>query len=93
MLHAYANPAHERAIRDRLAARAPMLSVSLSSDVSRKIQEYERTSTTVVNAYIQPAVARYIGRLREALAARGFRNDLFIMQSNGGLVSPDFARE
>ncbi len=93
LLHAYANPAHERAVRDRLAALAPELSVSLSSDVSPKFREYERTSTTVANSYIKPAVARYVGRLRDALAARGFRNDLFIMQSNGGLVSPDFARE
>ena len=93
LLHAYANPAHERAVRDRLAARAPDLSVSLSSDVSPKIREYERTSTTVANSYIKPAVARYLRLLGEALAARGFRNDLFIMQSNGGLVSTDFACE
>ncbi|MFP6758582.1 MAG: hydantoinase/oxoprolinase family protein, partial [Alphaproteobacteria bacterium] len=93
LLHAYANPAHERAVRDRLAARAPRLSVSLSSDVSPKFREYERTSTTVANSYIKPAVARYLGRLQEALAARGFRNELFIMQSNGGLVSTGFARE
>ena len=93
LLHAYANPAHERAVRDRLAARAPDVLISLSSDVSPKFREYERTSTTVANSYIKPAVARYLGHLQEALGARGFRNDLFIMQSNGGLVSPDFARE
>ena len=93
LLHAYANPAHERAVRDRLAERAPEVLVSLSSDVSPKFREYERTSTTVANSYIKPAVTRYLGHLQDALAARGFRNDLFIMQSNGGLVSPDFARE
>jgi N-methylhydantoinase A len=93
LLHAYANPAHERAVRDRLADRAPQVLVSLSSDVSPKFREYERTSTTVANSYIKPAVTRYLGHLQGALAARGFRNDLFIMQSNGGLVSPDFARE
>jgi N-methylhydantoinase A len=93
LLHAYANPAHERKIRERLAARAPSVLISLSSDVSPKFREYERTSTTVANSYIKPVVTRYIGHLQEALAARGFRNDLFIMQSNGGLVSPDFARE
>lgn len=93
LLHAYANPAHERAVRDRLAARAPGLLVSLSSDVSPKFREYERTSTTVANSYIKPAVTRYVGHLQGALAERGFRNDLFIMQSNGGLISPDFARE
>jgi len=93
LLHAYANPAHERAVRDRLAERAPEALVSLSSDVSPKFREYERTSTTVANSYIKPTVARYLGHLQDALAERGFRNDLFIMQSNGGLVSPDFARE
>ncbi len=93
LLHAYANPAHERAVRDRLADRAPDVLVSLSSGVSPKFREYERTSTTVANSYIKPAVTRYLGHLQDALGARGFRNDLFIMQSNGGLVSPDFARE
>ncbi len=93
LLHAYANPVHEHAVRDRLRAAAPGLFVSLSSDVSPKFREYERTSTTVANAYVRPIVDRYVGRLQGALAARGFRHDLFIMQSNGGLVSPDFARE
>ncbi len=93
LLHAYANPTHERAVRDRLAQRAPNLLISLSSDVSPKFREYERTSTTVANSYIKPVVTRYIGHLQKALGTRGFRNDLFIMQSNGGLVSPDFARE
>ncbi len=93
LLHAYANPAHEQAVRDRPGARAPNVLISLSSDVSPKFREYERTSTTVANSYIKPVVTRYIAHLQEALAARGFRNDLFIMQSNGGLVSPDFARE
>ena len=93
LLHSYANPAHERAVRDSLAAIAPDLLVSLSSDVSPKFREYERTSTTVANSYIKPAVARYLGHLQSALGEQGFRNDLFIMQSNGGLVSPEFARE
>ena len=93
LLHAYANSAHERAIRSRLAAAAPDLFVSLSSDVSPKFREYERTSTTVANAYVRPIVDRYVGRLQGALRERGFRHDLFIMQSNGGLVSPDFARD
>lgn len=93
LLHAYANPAHERAVRDGIAARAPDMLVSLSSDVSPKFREYERTSTTVANSYIKPAVTRYLGHLQGALGEQGFRNDLFIMQSNGGLVSPDFARE
>ncbi|MBS0537164.1 MAG: hydantoinase/oxoprolinase family protein [Proteobacteria bacterium] len=93
LLHAYANPVHERAVRDRLHARAPHLSVSLSSDVSPKFREYERTNTTVANAYIKPLVGRYVERLQGALAERGYRRDIFIMQSSGGLVAPDLVRE
>jgi N-methylhydantoinase A len=92
LLHAYANAAHEQAIAKRLAERAPELPVSLSSDVSPKYREYERTNTTVANAYVRPVVDRYLGRLQEALKRRGFRRELFIMQSNGGLASPGLAR-
>jgi N-methylhydantoinase A len=93
LMHAYANPAHERAIRDRLRERAPDLSVSISSEVSPKFREYERTSTTVANAYVKPIVDHYIANLETALVARGFRNDLFVMQSSGGMVSTDIARD
>ena len=92
-LHAYANPAHERAAAARLRERAPALPVSLSSKISPKFREYERTSTTVANAYVRPIVGRYIERLEAALAERGFENDMFIMQSAGGLVSPAIAAE
>ena len=92
-LHAYANPAHERAAAARLRERAPALPVSLSSKISPKFREYERTSTTVANAYVRPIVGRYIERLETALAERGFENDMFIMQSAGGLVSPAIAAE
>jgi N-methylhydantoinase A len=93
LLHAYANPEHEQQIRKQFAARAPNLLVSISSEVSPKFREYERTSTTVTNAYVRPIVDRYLRHLDEALAARGIRNDLFVMQSNGGLISPDLARD
>ena len=92
-LHAYANPAHEWAAALRLRERAPSLLVSLSSKISPKFREYERTSTTVANAYVRPIVGRYIKRLETALAERGFENDMFIMQSAGGLVSPAIAAE
>ena len=72
---------------------APALPVSLSSKISPKFREYERTSTTVANAYVRPIVGRYIERLEAALAERGFENDMFIMQSAGGLVSPAIAAE
>ena len=92
-LHAYANPAHEETAAARLRERAPSLPVSLSSRISPKFREYERTSTTVANAYVQPIVGRYVERLEGAFADRGFGNDMFIMQSAGGLVSPAIAAE
>jgi N-methylhydantoinase A len=93
LLHAYANPEHEQAIARRLAERAPQLPVSLSSSLTPKFREYERTSTTVANAYVRPIVGRYVARLESALAGQGFRNEIFIMQSAGGLVSPQMAGE
>ena len=92
-LHAYANPAHEETAAARLRERAPSLPVSLSSRISPKFREYERTSTTVANAYVQPIVGRYVERLEGAFADHGFGNDMFIMQSAGGLVSPAIAAE
>ena len=88
LLHAYANPAHEQAIRGRIQERAPELSVSISSEVAPKFREYERTNTTAANAYIKPIVERYIAGLQDALRQQGFRPELFVMQSSGGLVSP-----
>jgi N-methylhydantoinase A/oxoprolinase/acetone carboxylase beta subunit len=91
LMHSYAQPAHERTIGRRLAEKLPSACVSLSSDISPKYREYERTSTAVANAYIKPIVSRYVGRLAAALKERGVKSDLFIMQSNGGLVSPELA--
>jgi len=91
LLHAYAEPVHERLVAARIAAREPDLSVSLSSDVSPKIREYERTSTVVANAYIKPIVRRYLGNLSKTLKERRMGGELFIMQSNGGLVSSELA--
>jgi N-methylhydantoinase A len=91
LLHAYADPAHEQAIGERLRKSVPAAAVSLSSDVSPKYREYERASTVVANAYIKPIVSRYVGRLAGALKQQGIASELFIMQSNGGLVSSDLA--
>ena len=92
LLHAYANPTHELAIRNRINTRAPNISVSLSSDVSPKFREYERTNTTVANAYITPTVDRYLSALQSALKQQGYQQELFIMQSSGGLVTPAMAK-
>jgi N-methylhydantoinase A len=93
LLHSYARPEHERRVREQIAARAPELLVSISSEISPKFREYERTNTTVANAYIKPIVDHYLRHLDEALRVRGIRTELFVMQSNGGLISPELARD
>jgi N-methylhydantoinase A len=93
LLHGYANPDHERAIRDRLRERAPHLPVTLAAELSPKFREYERTSTAVANAYVRPIVEQYVERLERVLAGVGFERSMFIMQSAGGLISPEIARE
>ena len=92
-LHAYADPSHEHRVLEAITAANAAIMVSLSSDVSPKFREYERTSTVVVNAYIKPIVASYIRKLESALDERGIPAELFIMQSNGGLVPPDIASD
>ena len=93
LLHAYANPRHEQAVRARINERLPGLPVSLSSEISPKFREYERTSTAVANAYVKPIVGRYMDRLDDALKQKGYTGGLFVMQSSGGLVTPDIAKE
>jgi N-methylhydantoinase A len=91
-LHAYANEAHERQMADILRELAPGIEVSLSSHISPKIREYERTSTTVANAYVKPIVRGYLNALERSLTELGIESSISIMQSNGGLVSPELAR-
>ena len=92
-LHAYANPEHERAAGEIVAAALPQAFVSLSHEILREYREYERISTTVVNAYIGPTVGGYVRNLQSRLGALGFRGDLAIMQSNGGVMTPATAIE
>jgi N-methylhydantoinase A/oxoprolinase/acetone carboxylase beta subunit len=91
-LHSYRNSAHEGAVADAIRRDFPQLSVSVSSEVVPEIREFERTSTTVCNAYVQPLVDRYLGRLEEELAARGFDGRFLLMQSSGGLAAPETVR-
>ena len=91
LLHSYANPAHERRLREMILVAYPGLPVSLSSDVSPEMREYQRFSTTVANAYVQPAVSVYLHRLERALAETGFAGALMAMLSNGGLATLDTA--
>jgi len=92
-LHAYKSPAHERAVRDLVRAEFPNLTVSISSDVHPQIKEYERSSTTAANAYIQPLMSAYVRKLDEVLRERGFAGRFHLMQSSGGLTAPETAAE
>src|SRR5262245_13675558 len=90
-LHAYQNGAHEATLKALIEREHPGLLVSISSDISPEIREYERTSTTVINAYLQPVVARYVGALEARLLREGVQAPLRIMQSNGGVISASHA--
>ena len=87
LLHAYRNPVHERAVAEALRVRLPDANLSLSHEVLPEIKEFERTSTTVVNAYVAPLIGRYLERLRESLRAQDVAAPILVMQSNGGLVT------
>ncbi|MGG5822705.1 hydantoinase/oxoprolinase family protein [Falsiroseomonas sp. HW251] len=91
-LHAHKNGAHEASTAEAIAAMAPGIYVSLSSEVAPEIREYERTSTTVINAYLQPLMDRYLARLAERVAAMGVRCDLHLMLSSGLLTTSEQAR-
>ncbi|WP_114376802.1 hydantoinase/oxoprolinase family protein [Elioraea thermophila] len=91
-LHAFVDPRHERRVREILHEAWPDLPVSLSSEVSPEMREYERFSTTVANAYVQPLMDRYLARLEEGLRAIGARAPLLMMLSSGGLCSVQTAR-
>ena len=89
LLHAYRNCAHELKVAAILREEFPELDVSISSDVAPEIGEYVRTSTTVANAYVRPMVRSYVQRLNAKLADAGLDAQLLLMQSNGGLATPD----
>jgi N-methylhydantoinase A/oxoprolinase/acetone carboxylase beta subunit len=87
LLHSYANPAHEQRLGALIAAARPGLPVTLSSAISPEIREYERSSTTVLNALLVPVVKAYLDRLETRLGEGGFRPLVFLVQSNGGVCS------
>ncbi|MEV8515194.1 hydantoinase/oxoprolinase family protein [Dactylosporangium sp. NPDC051484] len=92
-LNSYANPAHERRARDVMAEVHPEAWYSLSSTVLPVFREYERSMATVLNGYVMPAVSSYIGQLRDELKARSIEAPLYIMKSNGGVISAETAME
>ncbi|MGB4826507.1 MAG: hydantoinase/oxoprolinase family protein, partial [Paracoccaceae bacterium] len=93
LLHSYVNDAHERLIRQVLAERLPGVLVSLSSEVSPQMREYERFNTTIANAYIKPLMASYLGRLADRLRVEGADCPVFLMHSGGGIIDIATAAE
>ena len=93
LLNAYANPLHEQRIARHLSEVSPQVELSVSSEVLPEIKEYERTSTTVINAYIKPVVARYISNLEKRLDQMGLEAPITVMQSSGGTVRTDFVKQ
>jgi N-methylhydantoinase A len=91
-INAYANPANERAALDAVRAVWPNEHVNCSSAILPEIREFERTSTTAINAYLQPVVGSYLGALETRLKDGGFAGDVLIVQSNGGVMTVDTAR-
>ena len=90
-LHAFVNPAHERHARDILTEALPDIPVSISSDVSPEMREWERFSTTVANAYVQPLMARYLRNLADGLRNLDVSAPVFLMLSGGGLTTVETA--
>ncbi|MGI9368643.1 MAG: hydantoinase/oxoprolinase family protein [Ruegeria sp.] len=93
LLHSYANDAHERMIAEVLANKLPDAMISLSSEVSPQMREYERFNTTIANAYIKPLIKSYLGRLRDRMAGEGAECQIFLMHSGGGIMSLESAAE
>jgi N-methylhydantoinase A len=92
-LFSFVNPVHERRVRAIAAEECPGLHVSLSHRVMPAAPEFERTSTTLVNAYVGPKIERYMGRLVDRLRAAGYGRELLVMQSNGGIMTPEYIQQ
>ncbi len=91
LLHSYTNGAHERAVAERIAARLPDVSLSLSCEVAPQMREYERFNTVIANAYVKPLMRSYLSRLTEKLAGIGADCPVFLMHSGGGIMSLESA--
>ena len=92
-LHSFTNPDHERAAVEWLREALPDVSISASADVAPEIREYERMSTTVCNAYVQPLTEHYLMRLKQDLIENGFQKQLYLMLSSGGITTLDTAAQ
>lgn len=92
LLHSYKNPEHEIRIKKVIQESLPTISVSLSHEMVREWREYERTSTTIINGYIAPIVENYLNKFEDEIDNRGLNRDLYIMQSNGGVMTSEIAK-
>ena len=92
LIHSYANPDHERRVAEIVGRACPGIAITLSSEACPEVREYERTSTAVANAYVQPLMAGYLGRLEAAFVAEGCRQPIQLMTSGGSLMSLAVAR-
>lgn len=93
LLHSYVNPVHEERVRDILQKMLPDLKVCISSEILPEFKEYERMSTTVTNAYVMPIVEAYLQKILTNIKQQGVKSDLHIMQSNGGVMTSETARQ
>jgi N-methylhydantoinase A len=93
MMHSYLNDAHEKMVRNVIAEKLPNTMVSLSSEVSPQMREYERFNTVVANAYIKPLMKSYLGRLKGRMSDEGVDCNIFLMHSGGGIISLENAAE
>ena len=90
-LHSYRNPAHEQRVAERIRQALPNISISISSEIAPEIREYERMSTAVANAYVQPLTERYVAQMEKDLADGGYTKRLYLMISSGGITTGDIA--
>ncbi|MBL6428990.1 MAG: hydantoinase/oxoprolinase family protein [Maritimibacter sp.] len=93
LMHSYANPAHERRLRELVQERFPDMTVSLSSDILPEFREYDRAITTVMNDYVRPIMTRYLSRIEQRLKEVGVESRLHIVRSDGGLMSAEAAAQ
>lgn len=93
LLHSYINPEHEKELKQIILENLPDISITISSDILPEFREYERMSTTVINAYVMPSIERYLSDLRNEIKEMGISSDLYIMQSNGGIIPAETAME
>ncbi len=92
LIHSYANSAHEERIKQIIEEEAPGLEVSISSEVIKEWREYERTNTTVFNAYVKPVTSRYLDTLKSRMKSKGLKAEPYAMQSNGGTATFEMAK-